>query len=57
MQGLDHRAECSSDLFSVSFSFTHVEDIPAPLGPPPLTPLTFLTRLKFILLFVLFSIW
>jgi len=43
IQGLDRRAECSSNLFSVSFSVTHVADFTALLGPPPYTTLTLLT--------------
>lgn len=51
MQALDHRAECSSILFSVGFSVAHVADFPAPLGAPAYTTSTILIVFKFIMLF------
>jgi len=54
IQGLDRRAECSRNAFSVSFSVTHVAGFPTPLGPPPYTTLTLLTvQINYIVFFFL----
>lgn len=53
IQGLDRRAECSRNIFTVSFSVTHVADFPTPLGPPPYTTLNPSHRFKLTILFFL----